>query len=101
VSLFKETKMRYVVLFEHKTYGQRGVVDVFDTEADAITAATKNAVRAEFIFYVCPMQTKITGDVMVSTTVMAPTVTTVAASGTAAPATVDPAPAPLNVSPTL
>lgn len=93
--------MRYVVLFEHKTFGQRGVVDVFNTEAEALAAATKNAARSEFIFYVCPMQTKITGDVMVSTVVMEPTVTTTAVGGTAAPAVVDPAPAPLNVSPTL
>lgn len=94
--------MRYALIFEHKTLGQRGVVDFHDTEDLAIQSANTNAAaRPEFSFFVAPMQTQICGDVMVSTTVMAPTVTTTAVAGTVAPAPLTTTVAPLTVSPSV
>lgn len=93
--------MKYIVVFEHKVSGQHGIIDTFDTEDLALAAANDNAVRADFCFYVCPMQTKISGDVTISTTVMAQTVTSAAVDTTAVAASVTPATTPLNVSPTL
>jgi hypothetical protein len=87
--------MKYALLFEHKTFGQRGVVDVYDTEDLALQAACKNAVRSEFHFYVCPMQTHVSGDVMITTTVVAQNVTTTAVNSTATPV-LDAAPSPLT-----
>jgi hypothetical protein len=89
--------MKYALLFEHKTFGQRGIVDVFDTEDLAIQAANKNAVRPEFNFYVCPMQTMVSGDVMISTKVMAQSVTTTVVDAIATPV-LDAPPTPLTPS---
>lgn len=89
--------MKYALLFEHKTFAQRGIVDVYDTEDEAIQAANKNAVRPEFNFYVCPMQTMVSGDVMISTKVMAQSVTSNVVDSVDTPV-LDAAPLPLKPS---
>lgn len=68
--------MQFALLYIHKVNsGTRGIVNIFDLEPDAMTAAADQALaRPDFIYFVCPMQTQVSGSVQVATTVIAPTV---------------------------
>lgn len=87
--------MQYAIVYVHKTNtGTRGVVSIHDLESSAMTAAANEAVKSsDFTYYVCPMQTQVSGDIQVSTTVIAATV--VAPATPATPS--NPAPAPAVV----
>lgn len=66
--------MNFALLYEHKVNtGTRGIINVFATEPEAMTEAGNQAqAHPEFNYYVCPMQTQVSGTIQVVTKVIAP-----------------------------